>query len=170
MRAQPRAYALGFTYVALRAGAHRTYGLQKPLRRGQGYSFTMKLGKTFSFMLLLAVAISSVGFTTLSWYCPMAKQARAETATCGACAADKQETAPSCEDDSCCEKHGQIMKIQPELSAAVKLQPNVDSPQVEGLVQLSDELATPAKDWSHVQLAIRALPDRVAHEHVVLRI
>jgi hypothetical protein len=129
----------------------------------------MKLGKTFSFMLLLAVAISSVGFTTLAWYCPMAKQARAEKATCGACAAEKQEK-PSCEDDACCQQYGQLMKIQPDLSAAVKLNPNVDSPQAEGLVELPEEPALASKNWSHAQHSFRALPDRVAYEHVVLRI
>jgi hypothetical protein len=129
----------------------------------------MKLGKAFSIFLLLAVTASSVGFTTLSWYCPMSKKANQEKALCHSCAKEKQQK-PNCEDDDCCKQQAELMKIQPDLSAAVKLQPNVDSPQAEGLVELPEEPAIAMKNWAHTQSFTSALPDRVAIEHVVLRI
>lgn len=129
----------------------------------------MKLGKAFSVVLLLAVTLSSVGFTTLAWYCPMAKKASEQKALSHSCAKEKHQK-PGCKDDDCCKQQADLMKIQPDLSAAVKLQPNVQSPLIEGLVELPEEPALAAKNWSHVQLFVRALPDRVAHEHVVLRI
>jgi hypothetical protein len=132
----------------------------------------MKLGKAFSVILLLAVTLSSVGFTTLGWYCPMSKKA-AKTeqakAVCNSCAKEKQQK-PNCEDDDCCKQQAELMKLQPDLSAAVKLQPNLDSPEMDVLVALLETSAVPVKSSSHRQLSVSALPDRVAHEHTVLRI
>ena len=127
----------------------------------------MKIGKTFSFIILLAVALASVGFTTLSWYCPM--ESKTEKMVCGSCA-DETQKEPDCKDDSCCKQYGELMKIQPDLSAAVKVQPNMDSPQSEGLVQLPEEFTPRSKTGRYDQVFQRALPDRVAYEHVVLRI
>jgi hypothetical protein len=129
----------------------------------------MKLGKAFSIILLLAVTLSSVGFTTLAWYCPMAKKANVEKALCHACKKEKQQK-PNCEKDDCCKQQAELMKLQPDLSTAVKLQPNLDSPEMDVLVQIVEEPSTPVKRWSHRQLSTSALPDRVAHEHTVLRI
>lgn len=127
----------------------------------------MKIGKSFSFVILLVVALSSVGFTTLSWYCPM--ETKTEKMICGSCAEQTQQ-APDCTDDACCKQYGELMKIQPDLSAAVKVQPNMDSPQSEGLVQLPEEFTPQSKAGNYHRVFQRALPDRVAYEHVVLRI
>lgn len=127
----------------------------------------MKLGKAFSFIILFVVAISSVGFTTLSWYCPMQK---VEGAACSSCTDDYQQQAAHDAENGCCKQPGELMKIQPDLSAAVKLQPNVDSPQAEGFVILSEAPAIPTKSRARAHSFVGALPDRVACEHVVLRI
>jgi hypothetical protein len=126
----------------------------------------MKIGRVFSFLILFAVALSSVGFTSLAWYCPMEKQ---DMAMCGGCA-EEQSQKPSCEDDDCCEQHAELMKVQADVSAAVKLQPNLDSPEMQGLVESPETLQPLTKRWAHSPVFARALPDRVAHEHVVLRI
>lgn len=126
----------------------------------------MKIGRTFSFIILLAIALSSVGFTSLSWYCPMEE---ADKAVCGSCATEKQGQ-PNCEDDDCCQKHAELMKLQPDLSAAVKLQPNLDSPEAGILVQLPEESLNPTRVWTYSPDFARARPNRIACEHVVLRI
>jgi hypothetical protein len=142
---------------------------KKPHFEGVGYSFTMKLGKAFSIVLLLAVTLSSVGFTTLAWYCPMSKKADQEKTLCHSCKKEKEQK-PNCEDDDCCKQQAELMKLQPDLSAAVKLQPNLDSPEMDVVVQLLEVSSVPVKRWSPHQFVRSALPDRVAHEHTVLRI
>lgn len=126
----------------------------------------MKLGKLLSVFLLAAVSMASVGFTTLSWYCPLAESQRE---FCGNCAA-KSNKAPDCADDDCCKQQSEIMKIQADLSMAAKIQPNVDSPETTEPLETPSEILQAPKRWVMNPDFARALPDKLAQEHVVLRI
>ena len=90
-------------------------------------------------------------------------------AMCGGCAEEQQQK-PNCEDDDCCEQHAELMKVQADVSAAAKIQPNLDSPEAQGLLQTPEEFQPSTKHWAYSPVFARALPDRVAYEHVVLRI
>jgi hypothetical protein len=125
----------------------------------------MNMGKILSVILLWAVVCANVGFTTSLAFAPGQAERHVLCPSCEATGEEKPSDATKG-----CQRQAQNMTIQADLTTAVKLQPKLDSPEAPRLLDEPIEtLLSPGRSIYRASLA-RALPDRLAQEHIVLRI
>ena len=125
----------------------------------------MNLGKILSVIILWAVAFANVGFTTSLAFAPGQAERHALCPSCDIPGEEQPSDAAKR-----CQGHAPGMTIQADLTTAVKLQPRLDSPESESLLaEPVETLQIPRRSIYRASLA-RALPDRLAQEHIVLRI
>lgn len=125
----------------------------------------MNVGKVLSVILLWAVAFANVGFTTSMAFAPGQVDRSAVCKSCDACPSDNGTRDAA---NDCSASNG--MSIQADLTMAVKLQPKLDSPEAESLLQEPLETQQIQRRPVYRSHLARALPDRLAQEHIVLRI